>query len=86
LVLFLNQSFYEVAILGNDHKTMAQEIAKVYIPNSILVGAQQDGTISLLKNRAVPGKTLAYVCIEGACKLPVSSSDDVLEQFETMQH
>ncbi len=81
LVLYLNQNFYEIAILGEGYKTMGQQISKAYVPNSILTGSQKDGNLELLKNRAVPGKTLAYVCIEGACKLPVDNAEKALEQL-----
>jgi len=81
LVLFHNQNFYEIAILGDDYKSMGQQISKEYVPNSILAGSRSDASLELLKNRAVPDKTLAYVCIEGACKLPVTSAEEVLKQF-----
>jgi len=81
LALYLNQNFYEIAIVGEDYKSIGQEISKVYIPNSILVGTQKDANIELLENRDVPGKTLIYVCIEGACKLPVSNPEEVLKQL-----
>ncbi|MEC7772643.1 MAG: thioredoxin domain-containing protein [Bacteroidota bacterium] len=81
LALFQNQNFYEIAVLGENYKSMGQELAKAYVPNSILVGAAKDGDLELLKNRTVPGKTLTYVCIEGACKLPVTSAEKALEQL-----
>jgi len=81
LVLFQNQNFYEIAILGENYKSMGLDLAKVYVPNSILVASEKDGNLELLKNRTVPGKTLTYVCIEGACKLPVTSAERALEQL-----
>ncbi|MAU16176.1 MAG: thioredoxin domain-containing protein [Muricauda sp.] len=86
LVLYLNRNFYEIAIVGNDHRAMGQKISKEYVPNSILVGSQKDGDIALLKNRALPGKTLVYLCLEGACKLPVTSVQEVLEQLHPHKH
>lgn len=82
LVLYLNQDFYEIALVGPDFKTMGQTIGAIYIPNSILAGSVSESNLELLQNREVPGKTLAYVCIEGACKLPVSTAKDVLEQIK----
>lgn len=81
LVLFQNQNFYEIAILGEDYQLMGQKISRTYLPNSILVGSLKDGSLELLKNRTVPKKTLTYVCIEGACKLPVTSAEEALEQL-----
>lgn len=81
LVLFQNQRFYEIAVIGEDYKAMGRELAKAYVPQSILVGSKGEGNLELLKNREVPGKTLTYVCIEGACKLPVDSAGKALEQL-----
>lgn len=81
LVLFQNQNFYEIAVLGEDYQLMGQQISKEYVPNSILVGSPKDSSLELLKNRTVPEQTLAYVCIEGACKLPVTSAEKALEQL-----
>ncbi|WP_313781490.1 thioredoxin domain-containing protein [Flagellimonas marinaquae] len=81
LVLFQNQRFYEIAVIGEDSKAMGRELAKAYLPQSILVGSKGEGNLELLKNREVPGKTLTYICIEGACKLPVDSAGKALEQL-----
>ena len=81
LVLFQNQRFYEIAVIGEDYKAMGRELAKAYVPQSILVGSKGEGNLELLKNREVPGKTLTYICIEGACKLPVDSAGKALEQL-----
>ncbi|MEX0272758.1 MAG: thioredoxin domain-containing protein [Flavobacteriaceae bacterium] len=81
LVLYENLDFYEVAILGEDYKKMGREIASHYLPNSILVGSPADGTIELLKNRFSENETLVYVCIEGACKLPVTSAKEAIDRL-----
>ena len=81
LVLFQNHNFYEIAVIGEDYRTMGRELAQAYLPQSILVGSQSQGNLELLKNREVHGKTLIYVCIEGACKLPVDSAGEALEQL-----
>ncbi len=80
LVLYFNQDFYEIALVGPNFKLLGQTIGASYIPNSVLVGTVGESGLELLQNRLVPDKTLAYVCIEGACKLPVSTSDEVLAQ------
>mgnify|MGYP001338771657 FL=1 len=85
LVLYRNNNFYEIAIVGDNYKRLGKEVAQHYIPNSVLVGSEKDGPIELLKNRYSEGETLAYVCIEGTCKLPVSTSSGVLEQIESFE-
>ncbi|MBW8242125.1 thioredoxin domain-containing protein [Muricauda oceani] len=81
LVLYTHQNFYEIAIIGDDYMEMAQQIGKEYLPNSIMAGSKEDGNLELLKNRSVPGRTLTYICQEGACKLPVSTAKDALQQL-----
>ncbi len=75
LVLFENQNFYEIAIVGENYQQLGKEISKSYIPNSVLVGSAKDGPVELLKDRFAEGETFVYVCIEGTCKLPVQTAD-----------
>lgn len=82
LVLYENQNFHEIAVVGENYKTLAKELSSHYLPNSILVGSEKEGGIDLLKNRYNEGETLVYVCIEGACKLPVTSTEEVLNQLK----
>ena len=81
LVLFENKNFYEIAVVGKDYKSLGKEISSNYLPNSILVGSKQEGSLGLLKNRYNEGQTLIYVCIEGTCKLPVTSAQLALNQL-----
>ncbi|MEO0572324.1 MAG: hypothetical protein AAF039_11515, partial [Bacteroidota bacterium] len=81
LVLFQNKNFYEIAVVGENHKRIGKEISARYLPNSVLVGSGNEGTLDLLKSRYNEGQTLIYVCIEGTCKLPVTSVDRALKQL-----
>ncbi|MEN1784255.1 MAG: thioredoxin domain-containing protein [Bacteroidota bacterium] len=81
LILYYERPFYEVAVVGQQYREKGQQIGRTYLPNSILVGTAKEGTIDLLQNRYAPNRTLIYVCIEGACKLPVTSVDKVLDQI-----
>ncbi|MEZ4810452.1 MAG: thioredoxin domain-containing protein [Allomuricauda sp.] len=85
LVLYENQNFYEIAVVGDAYKKLGKEIGKNYLPNSILVGSKKEGPIDLLKNRDVEGETLVYVCIEGTCKLPVTTAEGALEQIKSFK-
>ncbi|SNZ01017.1 thioredoxin domain-containing protein [Flagellimonas pacifica] len=81
LILYENQNFYEIAVVGDNYKGIGKEISSNYLPNSILVGSKKEGGIDLLKSRYNEGQTLIYVCIEGTCKLPVTSANDALGQL-----
>ncbi|MFC4218735.1 thioredoxin domain-containing protein [Flagellimonas marina] len=85
VVLYENQNFYEVAIVGENYKELGKQVARNYLPNSILVGSKEEGKLELLENRYVPGATLAYVCIEGTCKLPVTTAEEVLQQIKSFK-
>ncbi|GGG54239.1 thioredoxin [Croceivirga lutea] len=81
LILFKEKNFYEIAIVGDEYKTLGKEINASYTPNSILLGSPKEGNFDLLQNRYNPDNTLIYVCIEGACKLPVQTTEDALKQL-----
>ncbi|MEM9361220.1 MAG: thioredoxin domain-containing protein [Bacteroidota bacterium] len=82
LVLYERLNFHEIAIVGKDYERIGKEIRKQYLPNSILVGSEKEGKLDLLQNRYNEGETLIYVCIEGACKLPVNTSEAVFQQLK----
>ncbi|MEM8847675.1 MAG: thioredoxin domain-containing protein [Bacteroidota bacterium] len=82
LVLYEHLNFHEIAIVGKDYEQIGKEIGKKYLPNSILVGSEKEGKLDLLQNRYNEGETLIYVCIEGACKLPVNTSEAVFQQLK----
>ncbi|MFD2100840.1 thioredoxin domain-containing protein [Flagellimonas iocasae] len=85
VVLYENQNFYEIALVGDNYKKLGKQVAGNYLPNSILVGSKAEGNLELLENRHVDGQTLAYVCIEGTCKLPVTTSAEVLQQIQSFR-
>ncbi len=82
LVLYEHLNFHEIAIVGENYKKIGSEIGSKYLPNSILVGSAKEGSLDLLQNRYNEDETLIYVCIEGACKLPVKSSKEVFQQLK----
>ena len=78
LDLMLNYSdpFYEVAIVGPKAKEKIKKLNQSYIPNKLIAGSLTENNMPLLKNRFNPSKTLIYVCVNQACKLPVSEVSD----------
>ena len=75
LMLNYTHNYYEVAIVGSDLKDKLKDLNAQYLPNKLIVGSKTDNDLPLLKNRYVEGKTLIYVCVNKACKLPVSDVD-----------
>ncbi|NAS13804.1 thioredoxin domain-containing protein [Poritiphilus flavus] len=81
LALFMDKPFYEIAIVGPEYREKASEFHHKYLPNTIITATAEEGGLSLLKNRYVTGKTLIYVCKEGACRLPETEAEKALEQI-----
>lgn len=75
LYLFELGPYYELALIGPKAHEKRKTIDQQYLPNILIAGSEQPSDLPLLKNRYVEGKTLFYLCEEGACKLPT-------EEFE----
>ncbi len=84
LDLMLNYAtpFYEVAIVGKDAKQKITALNKTYIPNKLIAGSVSDNTMPLLENRFVPDDTYIYVCVNKACKIPVSEVDKAVKLLQ----
>ena len=73
---------YEVAIVGNDFEVKRKEFEQHYLPNIFLSGGKEEGSLEILKDRLVDGKTTIYVCQDKMCKLPVAEVKDALVQMD----
>jgi hypothetical protein len=78
LMLKLSDSFYEVALVGENALIKASEINKNFKPNKLIIGSLAESDLPLLKNRYVNGDTFIYVCVKKACRLPVKTSEEAL--------
>jgi uncharacterized protein YyaL (SSP411 family) len=74
--------YYEVAIVGDDFNTKRVEFTQKFHPNIILLGGKDEGTLELLKQKLVQGKTMIYVCEDKSCKLPVDNVKAAEEQLQ----
>lgn len=72
--LMLNYAlpYYEVAIVGADAKQKITELNKTYLPNKLIAASTAENNMPLLENRYNPDDTFIYVCVNKACKLPVT--------------
>ena len=64
LMLKLSDSFYEVAIVGENALIKATEINKNFKPNKLIIGSLNESDLPLLKNRHIDGDTFIYVCVK----------------------
>ncbi|MDQ6890502.1 MAG: thioredoxin domain-containing protein, partial [Bacteroidota bacterium] len=74
------KSPYEIAIVGNEWEEKLAAFNKNYLPQSIFLGGNTEGTLSLLQSKLVAGKTMIYVCENKTCQRPVEEVDLALKQ------
>ncbi len=76
--------YYETVICGNDAILKTNELfQKKYIPNMLISGSTQKSELPLLLNRYNADKTLIYVCVNKACKLP---TEDINRAIQLMKN
>jgi len=75
-------AYYEIAISGKDAKNKLIEINKNYIPNKLIAGSTKKSNIPLMEGRYNEDETLIYICVDGACQLPVSETEKALNQLK----
>ncbi|NHF58339.1 thioredoxin domain-containing protein [Flavobacteriaceae bacterium TP-CH-4] len=85
LVLYMNQPFYEVALVGDFYQEKANEIRRNYLPYTLFAGTGSGSELALLKNRQVEGITQFYICQHGSCQLPLTQTDEVLTQLRVQR-
>lgn len=83
LSLYLNYAnpYYEVAISGSEAHSKLKELDRSYLPNILISGSDKNSNLPLLENKFIEGETFLYVCVNGACKLPVTSTEKAIEQI-----
>ncbi|MCB0473756.1 MAG: thioredoxin domain-containing protein, partial [Flavobacteriaceae bacterium] len=74
--------FYEIAIVGEKAPELLKEIDQLYIPNKLIAGSAVETQLPVLNYKYKPGETIIYVCVDGACKLPVTETEKALEQIK----
>jgi uncharacterized protein YyaL (SSP411 family) len=79
LILKKTESFYEVAIVGENASDLLKEMQINFYPNVLWAFSNTESNIPILEGRYIKGKTLIYVCKEGVCQLPLENSKTALE-------
>ncbi|MCF6297478.1 MAG: glycoside hydrolase family 127 protein, partial [Flavobacteriaceae bacterium] len=73
--------FYEIAIVGKNAKEKLKELNQNYIPNKLIVGSTKESNLPLLEYKYSENQTTIFVCVDGACQLPVNEIDEALKQI-----
>lgn len=82
LMLNFTNNYYEVAISGKEAYEKTKELNQFYIPNKLLAVSNEESDMPLLLNRYLDEETMIYVCVNKACKLPVSEVDKAIDLIE----
>ena len=78
LIYNLKSNYYEVAVVGENALEKVKQINSKYIPNKLIIGSTSENNLPLLKNRFIKEKTLIYVCVNKACKMPTENIEESL--------
>ena len=81
LLLNKTESFFEVAVTGNESVRFIKEMQQDYRPNLLWAFSKKESNIPILKERLVNDKTLIYVCRESKCDLPVTHIKQAMEKL-----
>jgi len=79
LYLDMLQSPYEIAVVGENYAVLQRDLLSQYLPNAVLLGGKDEGTLELLKSKLQEGDTYIYVCQDKVCKFPVQEVEAALE-------
>ena len=81
LYLDLAGPLYEVAIVGPAYRQKLAELSRSYLPNALLLGGPDEGSLELLAHKLIEGETFIYVCQDKVCQLPVTDPQRALMQL-----
>ena len=78
LIQIFQQGITEIAILGKNAKEFTAAVQKIYFPNKIImVSTANKSELPLLQHRFIKDKTVAYICRNKTCSLPVFTSEEL---------
>ena len=86
-MLMLNHQlrFTEVAITGKLAITFRDKINKEYLPNMVILGAENASELDLLKEKFAIDRTLVYVCENKTCLRPFSSVGEAINAIKNLK-
>ena len=79
LINWLIEEPYQLAIVGENALEIKATITSHYLPNVILLGAEDSSELPLLKNKFIKGETYVYICRENTCLSPLTSIEKVIQ-------
>jgi uncharacterized protein YyaL (SSP411 family) len=81
--LEIEKGMAEVVLLGAGLEDVRKEMQREYLPFAVFMGATSSSELPLIADKSVTdGKTTVYVCYNKACRLPVYTAPDALQQLK----
>ena len=80
--LYLSFPYFEIGVIGEECEMKKDEISRQYLPNTVLFGSKQTGSLDILKGKYVEAKTIIYVCENNVCRLPVEDINEAVKQIQ----
>ncbi|MDG2475778.1 MAG: thioredoxin domain-containing protein [Flavobacteriaceae bacterium] len=74
------ESFYEIAVIGPNAKSLTDQITRYFTPNTIVVQSDDESKIPLFIDRYFDDETFIYVCQNKTCQRPETNINLALEQ------
>ena len=78
LYLDFGHEFYEIAVTGPQALEFASDIKKAYLPDGLIAASAVNSELPLLQNRYSNIETNIFVCVDGACKMPVKTTEEAI--------
>lgn len=75
---------YEVAILGSNFEEKRKELEQYFLPNTLFLGGNKEGSLDLLQGKLQEGETYIYVCQNKVCKRPTQSVQEALKLIKRL--
>lgn len=75
-------NYYEIVVSGKNASEKLAEINQLYLPNALVAGSEKESDSYLLEGRYPDNETLIYVCVNNACRLPVTTVEKALETLK----
>lgn len=75
---FMVEEPFEVTIVGTDYEKLRGELDSNFLPNVVLFGGNQEGTLGSMQGKYIEGETLIYVCKNKVCKMPTNQVNEAL--------
>ncbi len=71
----------EIVIGGKAAEEYRRQIAPFFHPHKVMLGATEDSTLPLLKDRVDYSQTRVYICYNQACQLPTTDPKKAISQL-----